>query len=147
MNLRNGFNISTTPEHKYLVFERMRFVEKEARKLKPGDRIVCVRKLDQNPDGNIKERFLDGLKKEPFYLNLNKKMSSKIEKKIRRYGIEKLRTEIKSKIGYKGFLECISKGRYRLEDILRIIEILNISVMDIYDNTKWIFYRKEEKTK
>ncbi len=43
--LRNGFEISTTLEHKYVVF-RDGFVDVEARDLRIGDRVVCARKLD-----------------------------------------------------------------------------------------------------
>src|SRR3990167_6013129 len=42
--LRNGFEIETTPEHRYTVF-RNGFKDVEARDLKIGDRVICARKL------------------------------------------------------------------------------------------------------
>jgi len=42
VKLRNGFEIITTPEHKYIVF-RDGFVDVEAKDLRLGDRIVCSR--------------------------------------------------------------------------------------------------------
>ncbi|MBS3092893.1 elongation factor EF-2 [Candidatus Pacearchaeota archaeon] len=44
--LRNGFEISTTPEHKYIIFESMKFTEKPACELKINDLIVCARNID-----------------------------------------------------------------------------------------------------
>ncbi len=40
VKLRNGFEVNTTPEHKYLIFDDG-FNYKEAKNLKIGDRIVC----------------------------------------------------------------------------------------------------------
>jgi len=46
IKLRNGFEISSTPEHKYVVFENMRFVEKIAGELRIDDQVVCAKNLD-----------------------------------------------------------------------------------------------------
>ncbi len=43
--LRNGFEIATTPEHKYIVY-RDGFEEIPANELVLGDRVVCARKLE-----------------------------------------------------------------------------------------------------
>src|SRR3989344_3997134 len=42
VKLRNGFEITTTPEHKYIAF-RDGFTDVEAKDLKIGDRVVCSR--------------------------------------------------------------------------------------------------------
>jgi len=65
--LRNGFEITTTPEHKYIAF-RDKFVDVEARDLKIGDRVVCARNADffweekraKKEDYNYIEIFNDG---------------------------------------------------------------------------------------
>ncbi len=44
ITLRNGFEITTTPEHKYVAFKEG-FKDVEAKDIKIGDRIVCPRKL------------------------------------------------------------------------------------------------------
>jgi len=44
IKLRNGFDIETTPEHKYIVY-REGFADVQAKDLKLGDRVVCARKL------------------------------------------------------------------------------------------------------
>ena len=46
IKLRNGFDITSTPEHKYIVFENMQFVEKEAYRLKINDLVVCAKNIN-----------------------------------------------------------------------------------------------------
>lgn len=43
VKLRNGFEIASTPEHKYIVYESNQFLEKEANSLRRGDHVVCSR--------------------------------------------------------------------------------------------------------
>ena len=45
IRLRNGFEVTTTPEHKYLIFDGIDFKETVAAKLKRTDKIVCARNL------------------------------------------------------------------------------------------------------
>lgn len=47
IKLRNGFEIETTPEHKYITY-RDGFAEVKAEDLKIGDKIVCAEKLWNN---------------------------------------------------------------------------------------------------
>ena len=44
IRLRNGFEIATTPEHKYIAY-RSGFADVEAKDLRIGDRVVCAEKL------------------------------------------------------------------------------------------------------
>ncbi len=46
IKLRNGFEIETTPEHKYTIFEEGKFMERQAHKLKRGDCVICARNID-----------------------------------------------------------------------------------------------------
>lgn len=41
VKLENGAEITTTPEHKYIIFENLDFIEKKAYELKLGDKIIC----------------------------------------------------------------------------------------------------------
>lgn len=45
IKLRNGFEIATTPEHKYVAFENGDFVEKQAAELKLGELVTCSRNI------------------------------------------------------------------------------------------------------
>jgi len=46
IKLRNSFEIETTPEHKYVVFENNKFTEKSACELKIDDCVVCAKNID-----------------------------------------------------------------------------------------------------
>src|SRR3989344_2200842 len=65
--LRNGFEITTTPEHKYTVY-RDGFADVEAKDIKIGDRVVCARKIKVDNRVNIKEKILKLLSKKNFNL-------------------------------------------------------------------------------
>src|SRR3989339_92002 len=62
IKLRNGFEIETTPEHKYIAY-RGGFADVKAEDLRIGDRIVCARKLnfDRISNANIKAGILEKL--------------------------------------------------------------------------------------
>src|SRR3989344_5103073 len=60
ISLRNGFNISTTLEHKYLAY-RDGLVYVQAKDLKLGDRVVCSRKINVQAKQNIKKEILEKL--------------------------------------------------------------------------------------
>ena len=53
ITLRNGFEITTTPEHKYITLEHNEFKERQASELKLGDRVVCSRKINFDNEFNI----------------------------------------------------------------------------------------------
>ncbi len=58
LKLRNGFEITTTPEHKYIVF-REGFIDVEAKDLRIGDKIVCMKNADYfwNEKNVVKEDY------------------------------------------------------------------------------------------
>lgn len=43
VTLRNGFSITTTLEHRFLVLKNLNFEEKEAKNIRTGNRVVCKR--------------------------------------------------------------------------------------------------------
>ncbi len=42
IKLRNGFEVASTPEHKYIVYEHNQLLEKEAHNLRKGDHVICA---------------------------------------------------------------------------------------------------------
>jgi elongation factor 2 len=134
--LRNGLEITTTPEHKYITFKDG-FNDVEAKDLKIGDRIVCPRKLNICSEMNIKETILKKLSENNFYVNLKEEFNKKLKQDILKYGIKKFKLSIKPKSFYHG----IWQNRYNLIDLLEIREALKIDIDEIYDNIKQIFYR------
>jgi len=136
IKLRNGFEISTTPEHKYIVF-RDGFVDVEAKDLRIGDRVVSARKLDVNSSLDIKREILNKLSEKNFYVRLDNNFSSEIKNRILLYGIKNIGTSIKPKSFYHGMW----KNRYNLADFLEVCKVLKINLNEAYDKIDWIFYR------
>ncbi|MFH1376783.1 MAG: elongation factor EF-2 [Candidatus Woesearchaeota archaeon] len=139
IKLRNNFNISTTPEHKYLVLENLEFTEKEAKDIKLGDRIICPRKLETNSNINIKRTILLKLAEKRFYVKVNKILGEKIKKFVlkEKETIKKINKEIK----YKSFYHGSWQNRYLLKDLIEISSLININLEYLYNNIETIIYR------
>jgi elongation factor 2 len=137
--LRNGFEITTTPEHKYLVLrDDLEYVE--AKELKLGDRIVCARKIKTETERcgeKTKEKILKKLSEKNFYVNLKKEFSKEFNKKILGYGINNIKTDLKKKSFYHG----IWQNRYNLNDFAKLCDIFGINLSDAYDKIDRIYFR------
>ena len=136
ITLRNGFKITTTPEHKYLVY-RDGFEYAEAKNLKLDDRIVSGRKLKVNSIINFKEEILSRLSEKNFYVNLEKEFSEFLKNKILIYGINKINVSVKKKSFYHG----IWQNRYNIVDLIEISKLFDISLEKLYDKIDSIYYR------
>ena len=138
IELRNGFNISTTPEHKYLVARDGEFKYVEAKDLVIGERIVCARKINVNSSKeNIKKKILNKLSEKNFYVNLEEVFSKELKEKILLYGIKKIKSDIKLKSFYHG----IWSNRYRIEDFVNLCNLFDISLEEGYDKIDKIYFR------
>ncbi|MDO8509121.1 MAG: elongation factor EF-2 [Nanoarchaeota archaeon] len=136
IKLRNGFEITTTPEHKYIVF-RDGFVDAEAKDLRLGDRVVCSRKLDIISNVEMKKDALNLFSQKNFYVKLSNEFNLELKNKIRSYGIKNIRTTIKPASVRDG----INKNRYNIKDYLEICRTFEINLNDAYDKIDLIFYR------
>ena len=136
IGLRNGFEINTTPEHKYLVY-RDGMVYVQAKDIKLGERVICARKLDIDSNINIKKEILISLSKENFYVKLDDAYSNELNKKILNYGIKNFTLTIKPKSFYHG----IWQNRYNLKDLIEVCAKFGISIDEIYNKISLIFYR------
>ncbi len=134
--LRNGFEITTTPEHKYTVFDG-EFKNVQAKDLKIGDRVVCGRRLNIKSKINNKEEIILKLAEKNFYVNLNTIFSSKLKSEILNYRINNIKLSIKPKSFYHG----IWQNRYNLKDLIEIAKTFNINLEALYDNIQLIYYR------
>ncbi len=137
ITLRNGFEIATTPEHKYIVLENGDFVDKEAKDIKIGDRVVCARKLDTDSNIDFKKTILYKLSEKNFYVRLKEEFGEELKSKILKYGLKKIKTDIKVKSFYHGSWQ----KRYLLKDLLSLTELFNLDIDYIYNNIDKIFYR------
>jgi len=138
IKLRNGFQIQTTPEHKYIVY-RDGFKDIESKDLKLGDRIVCARKLDIDSNINIKKEILKRLSKENFYVNLKQDFHDLLKKKILDYGVREIGDLVSVK--FKSFYHGIWQNRYNLNDLIIISKLFNMNLEAVYDNIELIYYR------
>ena len=116
VKLRNGFEITTTPEHKYIAF-RDGFTDVEAKDLKIGDRVVCSRKLNVDNKIEINKEILNIFSQKNFYVRLSNEFNLELKNKIRRYGIN------------------------NIKDFLEICKVFNIDLNYAYDKIDLIFYR------
>ncbi len=139
--LRNGFEIKTTPEHKYVVFEDFEFKDKEASELKLGDRVICPRKLKIENKINIKKDIIKRLSKENFYVFLKKDFSENLRGKILSLGVKRINKKLSSGIKQKSFYHGVWKNRYQINDLIQIAELFNIDFNELYDNISYVIYR------
>src|SRR3989338_6681094 len=136
--LRNGFSITTTPEHKYLVYkDGLKYVQAEDLKL--GDIIVCTRKVNAKTNDTIKKEILERLSEKNFYVKLEDSFAISLKDKILHYGIKNI--PVKSSISHKSFYHGMWRNRYHLADLLEICRIFGIEVEEIYDHIHLIFFR------
>ena len=139
IKLRNGFEITTTPEHRFIV-SNGKFLDVEAKDLKLGDKIVCPRKLAYEKAYKLEEMksiILQRLSEKNFYAKLKKEFSDALKKKILDYGIRNIQTSIKQKSFYHG----IWQNRYNLGDLLVIGVLFNIPAYEIYEKIDSVYYR------
>ncbi len=139
IKLRNGFEIATTPEHKFITFEHMQFVEKPAVDLKLGDNIVCARSLKVTSKINIKQEMLTLLRKENFYVYLKEEFAQALKKKILAYGVKNIVNELSLSVKEKSFYHGLWQDRMFLDDLLRVCRFFDIK--SIYDSIDTIVYR------
>jgi elongation factor 2 len=135
IKLRNGFEVETTPEHKYITFDG-NFNDVEAKDLKLGDRIVCSRKLNMTNEINVKEEILLALSNENFYARVNESFYKEI-KNLNIKDLSNVSSSIKAKSVYHG----ITRNRFRLADLINLSQFLNKDLTSVYDNITKIFYR------
>jgi len=137
IKLRNGFEITTTAEHKYVVY-RNGFADVEARDLRIGDRVVCARNLiTENNNELIRKTILEKLSEKNFYVRLDNDFSKALKQKILNYGIKKLSVTVKPKSFYHG----IWQNRYNLKDLIGLAERFSIDFNLLYDKIDVVFFR------
>ncbi len=139
VKLRNGYEIKTTPEHKYIVFDGNGFVEKRAEDLKMRERIACPRELRVNNGRNVRKLILLKLSKKGFFVTL--KDSKKLKRFILEKGREKIREMINAEISGNSIYHAAYRGSIILRDYIDISLHMGLNYDQIIDNIEWISYR------
>ena len=145
ITLLDGRRVKVTPMHKFLCSENGRIVEKEAKDLKVGDKILIPAKLITK-ELNLKELkslILEKLAKDyGFLVYLEKDFAKELHRKIIKEGRKKIWKLVNSKLSMLSFYHGVWKGRYRLKDYLRLLEIFGYEKSYGYEQIKFVRYRK-----
>jgi elongation factor 2 len=136
IKLRNRFEITTTPEHRYLTYkDGFKYVE--AKDLKIRDRIVCARKLNASTTQDLKKAVIEKLSEYNFYAKLNNEFSKDFKARILEYKIKNPKPSIKQKSFYNG----VWQNRYNLKDLINITKLFSMDLNGLYDKIEGIYYR------
>lgn len=143
VRLRNGAQIATTPEHKYIVLEGMGFAGKEAGQLQVGDAVVCPKNLEIASSMDMKEEVMKKLATDSFYVYLEQQAKEEIAAALKEKGIdvERLKEILGSSLSLDGLRFCFYKGRFRASDYIGLCSLLGIPLSIAYDAVKEISYR------
>jgi elongation factor 2 len=143
LSLRNGLEVTTTPEHKYIILEDMDFIEKEARELKLGDRVVCARELKAETAADIREHILLRLAALPCYAKLAPDSGKLLLRQIQREGLPRIAEQLGVKP--KSFYHGCWQNRYRVGHLLALGKRFGISTAELYASIDSIAFRTSTK--
>lgn len=141
LKLRNGAEISTTPEHKYLVYKNSEINDIEAKDIALGDRVVCPSNIEVESTINIKEDILKLIAEKNFYVNLKTDFFKSFKYKILKYGVKDICAKINCNSKPKSFYHGLWQNRILLSHLLKIAGLFGISLEEIYNNISLIYYR------
>ena len=150
----DGKKVKTTPEHKFLTIdENYGIIEKSSYDLENNDFIISPRRLVYNSISleELELIFIEKLSRDRnFLVYLNEDFKNELHRKIIDNERKKIWKEINSDLRFLSFYHGVWKGRYKLCDLIKIIEIFNFSLSDLYKNISYLGYRsslnKEFKT-
>ena len=136
IRLRNGYSISTTPEHKYLIFDGASFGFKEAQNLQKGETVVAARKLNCEIDWQPEKMALKLMARDKFYIKLKAEHAQILKEKIIGYGLKKAHKEISTDLKLKSFYHSTWKGTYRIADLIKLANLFGLDEEHI---AEWIY--------
>ncbi len=137
LKLGNGIVVKTTPEHKYFILTEKGLIEKEARNINKGDFLIVPKRF------NLKLYSLDEirtwiLKK----LSKNNEFLIKFDDSFNKLLINTLKKEnikqLSDKINYKLLRHHLKKRHFRILDIIKLCNELNISLTKVAKNIREI---------
>lgn len=136
LNTRAGYEVKTTPEHKFLIFTKEGKVEyAEVSKLKIGDSLLIPSKITTSPFGlaEIKKQIFLRIS-DVFLLKPIEELNGRIKSFCQQEGIEKLGKEL----GDSNLRFHIRKGYYRPSILRKIVSNLPYAEDEIYDQIQKI---------
>ncbi len=143
VKLRNGLKLTTTPEHKYVVLENLKFVEKTAQELTLGDAVICPKNIsvEQKHDDELKAEILKKLNSSGFYLRLSPAFFEQFSIVLK----EKFGTLVNAAsfcgVSKDNFSACIRKRTFTFSNFLKLCTKLSVELGIAYGGIENIFYR------
>lgn len=135
----NGHIITTTPEHRYLTLSDSGVLEfVPASNLNDGDTITGVRKVIAEGSGSTKEQLLRRLATDyGFFVDVTDAFNEEIAGHPR----GELYAAADSELKRNSFGHAVWRGQYRLRDLIRICDTLEIPLKEVYAGIETINYR------
>ncbi len=142
VQLRNGLWVETTPEHKFVTFNGIDFVDKQAMEISLEDIVVCPRDLATDDLLDLKKLFLRRVATKPMYAIVSENFNTQIR------SLSDHKPAIFKEIGITrdAWKENQKNNRYPLKLLLDLATRMKISETGLYDSIETIFYRKNGKT-
>lgn len=128
---RNGVEVTTTPEHKYLVFDGNEFSYAQAKSLKAGQRIVTARETEIVCDINVALEALKLLAQKGFYAKVSESARKTLLEKTGKGNIAQICRTIRTPLKPDSFYFGVCRGRYRLDDLLLLSEAIGCKKEDV----------------
>ncbi len=128
---RNGAELTTTPGHKYLVFDGKEFSYAEAKGLIAGQRIVVARETGIVPEIDVEFEALRLLAQNGFYAKVSETARVMLRGKIKRKELAEICRKVRTTLKPQSFYFGVCKGRYRLGDLLALSELADLRKEDI----------------
>ncbi len=140
VKLRNGLTIETTPEHKFVTFNGIDFLDKAASDIQEGDNIVCPRELKTEALMDTKSEILKRISEKPIYARVSQALNDKIR------NAEHLKQiAIKSNISKPALKENMKHCRHKTKFLLSVADSLSIPPSALYDEIELVFFRQGGK--
>ncbi len=144
VKLRNGLQLSTTPEHKYVTLENLSFVEKTADQLNIGDAVVCPKYLQvqQATTDELKVRLLHNLSVQGFYVRLEGSFFGEFRATlIEKFGTFKHCAELCG-LSKDNFSSCLKRKTFQVSDFANLCNKISLPLSIAYNGVSELFYRQ-----
>ena len=125
--LRNGMKISTTPEHKFLVFDGRDFSHIQAKDINEGQRIVTARETKTEAETDMDAEALKLLSAKNFYAKLKSEAAHYLKSVILEKGTTQVWNSIRTSLEKKSFYHAVWRNNYKLKELFEISRFFGFS--------------------
>ncbi|MBI5036250.1 GTP-binding protein, partial [Candidatus Micrarchaeota archaeon] len=139
LTLRNGLQVTTTPEHKFIVLSNLSFAEKQAGELRIGAWVVCPKKLEVQSSMDLRSEIFEQLShRNDVYFILKPEFAKWLHETNE---LQPLMADAQTKLAKAGFKGCLKRGRFKASDLANICKAKGIPFSLAYERISGVFYR------